>query len=157
MFDKEDIVVVVQPAVPATVQVGPVKPLIHIHEHSPLSTIDEPPFRHMVLLLDWHSWTAADGLDFCLLRTRNSRGITTAAAIIIKIINRTRTNPQRGRPQQRRRLWVGFSGVGEAPKPVGHVDVGRGVPPRLEVASPGGGKAAIIPERPDCRWPSFSC
>ena len=109
--------VVVQPVVPPTLQVEPVKPLIHIHEQPPPERIDEPPFLHSVLGSDWHCWSWAaevDVEDFCLWMTRSSMGTTTAAAMTMRIIRRTRRNPQTGRPQQRRRgLWLFSSRGGE--------------------------------------------
>jgi hypothetical protein len=52
-------VVVVQPVEPPMVQVGPVKPLMHRHEQPPSDvTIEVPPFRHSVALLDSHMESA---------------------------------------------------------------------------------------------------
>ena len=104
--------VVVQPVVPPTMQVGPVKPLIHIHEQPPPESIDEPPFLHSVSAFDWHccSWAAAvDWAGFFLWITRSSMGTTTAAAMTIRIIRSMIRKPQAGRPQHLRRGLSDFS------------------------------------------------
>lgn len=51
--------VVVQPVLPPTVQVGPVKPLIQMHEQFPSESTEEPPFLHSVLTSDWHCCSIA--------------------------------------------------------------------------------------------------
>jgi len=65
-------------------------------------------------------------------------------------------NAQSGRPQQRRPFFfpgLVFSGFDLSGLPgyvAGHEDTGRGLfPSRVGVASPGGGKAASMPESPD--------
>jgi hypothetical protein len=76
----------------------------------------------------------------------------------IRIIRSTRRKAHLGRPQQRRRrptLLSSFSSRSGEPllNGAGH-DARRrprGVPTLLGVARPGGGKAASIPERVDCR------
>ena len=90
---------------------------------------------------------------FDLWKTRSSRGTTTAAAMIIRSIKRTIMNPQQGKPQHRRFF---FALSESCPTPAdgsygeGQGETGRtGVSPRTGVATPGGGKAASMPERPD--------
>jgi hypothetical protein len=149
--------VIVQPVKLATVQVGPVKPFVQMHAQAPLSNIEVPPFWHAVAVTD-EQVARVDAVVveevLGLWNTKSSRGTTTAAAIITRRIRRTRRNPQTGRPQQRRRLggcWRGVDPKSRASSyAVGHAEVGRfGVPPRVGVPKPGGGKAESMPERPD--------
>ena len=103
---------VVQPVRFATVHVGPVKPLMQMQEHDPLSNIEVPPFWHAVAVVEEQVERADAVVDevLGLWSTRSSRGTMTAAAIIIRRIRRTRRKAQTGRPQQRRRLggcWRG--------------------------------------------------
>jgi hypothetical protein len=155
--DNVSIEVVVQPVVPPILQVEPVKPLMQIHEQVPPDRIDEPPFWHSVVALDWHccSWTsAAEEVDFCLWTTRSSTGTTTAAAMTIRMIRSTRRKPHIGRPQQRRRDLSSFSSRAAEVLSMGRgheAPFWRGVPTWVGVARPGGGKAASIPESVDCR------
>jgi hypothetical protein len=112
-YVPEGKVVVVQPVRFATVHVGPVKPLMQMQEHDPLSNIEVPPFWHAVAVVEEQVERAdAVGVDevLGLWSTRSSRGTTTAAAIIIRRIRRTMRKAQTGRPQQRRRFgdcWRG--------------------------------------------------
>jgi hypothetical protein len=96
--------VVVQPVALATVQVEPVKPLMHIHAQALTLRTELPPFWQAVSGLDWHCWSTERAVvdDFGLWMTSSSSGTTTAAAIIMRSIKRTIKNPQHGRPQQRR-------------------------------------------------------
>jgi hypothetical protein len=57
--DRPSMDVEVQPVVPPTLQVEPVKPLMHMQEQLPPAMIDEPPFLHSVLESDWHCWSWA--------------------------------------------------------------------------------------------------
>lgn len=155
-----------QPVALATAQVEPVKPFMQMQAQFPLLRKVLPPFWQDVTGSVWHCWrgvrVAAAGAALGLLRTRSSRGTTTAAAMMIKRIRRTRKNPQHGSPQQRRPFFFNFSswrpaedgspsqpGLGD-----GQESAGCGVRPSLGVASPGGGKAASMPERPDWRFSS---
>ncbi len=149
-----------QPVKLETVQVGPVKPFVQMQEQAVLSIIDVPPFWQAVAVFVEQAWRAVvavvDDEDFGLWNTRSSSGTTTAAAIMIRSIKRTRTKPQHGRPQQRRRFLgcllreLGSLGPFESSDGDGHDDIGRvGVPPRVGVPKPGGGNADSIPERPD--------
>jgi hypothetical protein len=154
-------VVVVHPVAPVIEQVDPVKPLVHIHAHDPLSINDDPPFWQAVVELASHCWIADKVVEAALglRKTKNSRGTTTAAAMIIKSIITTTTNPQHGSPQQRRRFFslgceFGPRGPSDSLYGDGQDDTGRGVP-SLGVATPGGGKAASIPERPERRFSSL--
>lgn len=108
--------IVMQPVKLAVVQVGPVKPFVQIQAQAPLSIIVEPPFWQAVAVEASQVSTAerVGDTDLGLLKTRNSRGTTTAAAIIRARIRRTRKKPQQGRPQQRRRcfMFLRVSGVG---------------------------------------------
>lgn len=100
-------VVVMQPVKLATVQVEPVKPFVQMQAQAPLSIIEVPPFWQAVEVVDSQVWTAETVVEelLGLWKTRSSRGTTTAAAMMIKSIRRTRKNPQHGRPQQRRRFF----------------------------------------------------
>jgi hypothetical protein len=97
----------VQPVKFAIVHVGPVKPFVQIQAHEPLSRMEVPPFWHAVAVTE-EQVVRADAVEVEEVlgrwKTRSSRGTTTAAAIITRRIRRTRTKPQIGRPQQRRRL-----------------------------------------------------
>jgi hypothetical protein len=162
LFNEEpERVVVVHPVAPVMEQVDPVKPLVHMHAHDPLSISDDPPFWQAVVELASHCWTADKVVEAALglRKTKNSRGTTTAAAMIIRSITTTTTNPQHGSPQQRRRLFslgceFGPRGPSASLYGDGQDDMGRGVP-SLGVATPGGGKAASIPERPERRFSSL--
>ena len=96
-----------QPVKFAIVHVGPVKPFVQIQAHEPLSRMEVPPFWHAVAVTE-EQVVRADAVEVEEVlgrwKTRSSRGTTTAAAIITRRIRRTRTKPQIGRPQQRRRL-----------------------------------------------------
>jgi hypothetical protein len=108
LFKSElESVVVVQPDEPAIEQVAPVKPFVHIHAQDPLSSTDDPPFWQAVVEFASHCWTGVKVAEAALglRKTKNSRGMTTAAAMIIKSIKTTRRNPQHGSPQQRRRFF----------------------------------------------------
>lgn len=154
-FKRLESVAVVQPVALAVVHVEPVKPFVQIHAQEPLSITLVPPFLHAVLALTSHCWTAETVVDFVfdegLWNTKSSRGTTTAAAMMIRRIKRTRMKPQHGRPQQRR-FFLGDS-VELPLSPYcpgeGQDEVGRSGVPFLGVAIPGGGKAASMPERPD--------
>jgi hypothetical protein len=96
---------VTHPVKLAMVQVGPVKPFVQMQAQDPLSIIDMPPFWQAVAVFVEQFWRAEAAVvveDLGLCNTRSSRGTTTAAAMIIRRIKRTRKKPQHGRPQQRR-------------------------------------------------------
>jgi hypothetical protein len=155
-------VAVVHPVAPLTVHVAPLNPLMQIQEQAPLDKKVVPPFWHFVAVSVAHcckglTTAAADVVALFLCMTTISNGITTAAAIMMRSRRITTQNTQTGIPHQRRFLaWTSFSAV-RPPKDgssysaaFGHEETGRtGVTPRVGVASPGGGKAASMPERPD--------
>lgn len=145
--------VVVQPEDPETAHVLPVNPFMHKQVQMPLSTKEVPPFLQAVEVFAVQLCTVvavaavlAEGLSI----TRNLRGTTTAAAIIMSRIIKTTMNPQQGRPQHFLCFFPGATDFGSFGSYSGHIDKGRGAS-RAGVSRPGGGKADNIPERVEPR------
>lgn len=59
----EEMVAVVQPVVPLMVQVGPVKPFMHMQEQVPVEKTEVPPFWHAVLGSAAHRWADPDEVE----------------------------------------------------------------------------------------------
>jgi hypothetical protein len=96
-------VVVVQPAEPATVQVEPVKPFAQMQEQALEEMMLVPPLAQGVLCWHWASWDAVfEEFEEDLLMTRRNTGTRTAAATMRIVTNVTRRKTHIGSPQQRR-------------------------------------------------------
>lgn len=141
--------VVVQPVDPGTVHVLPVNPFVHMQAQAPLSMNEVPPFLQAVAGSPAHF---CSGVTFAMLAlvglsiTRNLRGTTIAAAIIISRIIETRMNPQQGKPQHFLSFLPSAIDFGSFASYSGQADAGRGAS-RAGVSRPGGGNADNIPER----------
>jgi len=141
--------VVVHPTAVLFVHVEPVNPFTQIQALPPFCTTATPPFSHANPLPDEVSAALLLGLSM----TRNFKGTTTAAAIMIRMIMRMRMNPQQGRPQHFRGFLPPLAEGEMVPssdsgRPAGQAEAGRSRT-GVGVSWPGGGKAASMPERPD--------
>jgi hypothetical protein len=153
------ILVRVHPLELATVHVDPVKPFAQMQEQALEEMMLVPPLAQGVVCWHWASWDAVvDEFEEDLLMTRRNRGTSTAAAMIRIVTKVMSRKSQIGSPQQRRPGFdpegpFGFKALVEAIW-VDQEACGRGLCSR-GVAKPGGGKAASMPDRPDCgRLPS---
>jgi hypothetical protein len=96
-------VVVVQPAELAMVQVEPVKPFAQMQEQVLEEIMLVPPFSQGVLFWHWASWDAVfEEFEEDLLMTRRNKGIRTAAATMRTVTKMIIRNTDNGSPQQRR-------------------------------------------------------
>ena len=95
---------VVHPVEPPTAQVEPVKPFVHMQLQTPDVMEFVPPFRHVRAdsqeeIEDAEVVDEELLVDLCLLRTRSSKGTTTAAAMMMRPIRIRKMKQQIDIPQ----------------------------------------------------------
>lgn len=96
---------VVHPTELSSAQVEPVNPFVHMQLQIPEAMEFVPPFRHVRVDSQEDVDEAAEVVDevellgLCLWRTTSSKGITTAAAIMMRPIRRKMRKQQSDTPQ----------------------------------------------------------
>jgi hypothetical protein len=170
--------IVVHPDVSDRLQSKPVNPFVQIHEQEPWLMTLVPPFAQFSCVSHCCNAACASRSTLCLRITKNSTGMTTAAATRRMTTTSTTMKPHKGKPQHLRPLFPWPSDEAFEPELAAFAScdvLGVRLAPRgrgqdwiccrtlsrqlrlvgTAAACAGGGKAASISENPDlCFSPS---